>query len=110
MGGGGFSVLLVFVTWLFCGLAGFFTAEAKSAGFSGLLAGLLLGPLGIIVALGLDQRPRCPRCQGRLDGEGQACQHCGVALRWPRSGSPILGEVATQKFAQPVAAPQPPPR
>jgi hypothetical protein len=73
------------------GIAGSIAANGRNGAIQGFLAGFFLGPLGVIAALALDYRPCCPRCAGRLDGEGHVCQHCRVALEWPNSGGqPIL--------------------
>lgn len=72
------------------GIAGSAAASARNAAVQGFLAGFLLGPLGALAALGFDGRPQCPRCFGRLDGPGHVCQHCRVALEWPKNGCPPI--------------------
>jgi hypothetical protein len=55
----------------------------RSLPLAGALLGFFLGPVGVVAALGLDGRPQCPRCAGRLDGCGRICQYCAAELEWP---------------------------
>lgn len=64
--------------WVVCGIAGGVIAGQKDAAGAGLLAGLLLGPIGVLVAFAMDGRRACPQCGGRLNGEPKVCQHCGA--------------------------------
>ncbi len=80
---------LLVLGWLACPIAGLLAAADRNAAGPGLLAGLLLGPLGVIAALGFDARPCCPRCGGRLNAglsrrPPWLCQHCRAPLRWKR--------------------------
>lgn len=64
-----------------CGVLGYRIGNAKDAGGDGALLGILLGPLGLILAaLYLDNRARCHMCHGRLDGEPILCPHCQTDL------------------------------
>ena len=68
--------------WIACGFLGAVIGQCRRDLGGGLLLGLVFGPLGVIAALGLDGRPCCPRCGGRLDSMGRVCQHCRVLLGW----------------------------
>lgn len=83
-------IALTVLGMIVCGLAGLCAANAKNAAVQGFLAGFALGPLGVLAALGFDNRLQCPRCAGRLDGMGHVCQHCRVSLSWSQSGKPIV--------------------
>ncbi len=78
----GFLTCSGVLVWLACGVAGYYAARERDAGSGGAGLGLLLGPLGVIAALGLDERPKCPDCSGRLDGKGKKCQWCQRELSW----------------------------
>ena len=65
-----------------CGALGYVVGNAKAAGAAGFWLGFLLGPLGIIVAFAIDQRPKCPKCLGRVEPPAKVCQHCGETLLW----------------------------
>jgi hypothetical protein len=88
------------VVYLFAAiLSGFFAcsiAERKQAPGTGLILGLLFGPLGIIAAGFLDERPQCPRCGGRLNSSKRVqysvCQHCRFGLPEPATASPVEQE------------------
>ncbi|MGE0605502.1 MAG: hypothetical protein AB7O62_00140 [Pirellulales bacterium] len=94
----GFWVLL----WIGCAIAGYVAAHSRSAGSGGLILGVLLGPIGVLAALGLDGRPLCPHCGGRLDGRGKKCQWCAIALVWHQSAEGWRAEAAAQAEAPPT--------
>jgi hypothetical protein len=80
----GFFVFL----WIASAICGAHAAADRNAGQGGFFLGLIFGPVGVIAALGLDNRPNCPNCRGRLDGRGRMCQHCGTLLEWTPHGRP----------------------
>ena len=74
-----------------CGACGSTVASRKRAPGSGFIFGFLFGPLGVIAAGFLDNRPQCPRCAGPLylirDELPSVCQHCGVNISaWTDGG------------------------
>lgn len=73
------------IFWLLCGVYAAHIAEQKHAGNQGFWLGLLLGPLGVVAAGFLDNRPLCSECGGRLKGTPQKpfrlCPHCRAELR-----------------------------
>ncbi len=71
----------IVVLWIMSAIAGAFAGGSRNAAMGGFLLGLFFGPVGLIAALGLDDRYQCPRCRGRLDGRGEICQHCGQEIR-----------------------------
>jgi hypothetical protein len=74
--------LILFIGWFMCVIAGGFAGSGKSAAWLGAILGGILGPLGVVAALGLDQRYQCPHCTGKIDGVGEKCQYCKLPLHW----------------------------
>ena len=48
----------------------------------GIIAALGAALLGVGLAVSLF-RPKCPRCQGRVQNAAPYCPSCGVSLAWP---------------------------
>lgn len=66
--------------WIALAFLGAWIGSQKSAAISGLLLGLLFGPLGVIVACFVDGRPQCPYCFGKVEQKATTCQHCTKAI------------------------------
>jgi predicted amidophosphoribosyltransferase len=73
---------IILIVWLICGmLAGELWARKGGSAFTGFLIGVVLGPIGVIIALiGGDQRPKCPYCSERIQKGAQICPHCRTRL------------------------------
>jgi hypothetical protein len=83
------AVLIVF--WLICGgIAAMIASSKGGSGGLGFVAGALLGPLGIVVALFMGgdnaladkqvaagERKKCPRCAELVQPDAAVCKHCG---------------------------------
>jgi len=70
-------VIIVVGFWVLCGILGYLIGQSKGRGDEGAVAGLLLGPLGLLFILtAKDKRPKCPRCQGPVDPTAWGCPHC----------------------------------
>ena len=92
------------VLWLISPFFGWYVGSMKQAQDGGLVLGLLLGPIGVVAAGLLDNRPLCPRCGGRVNGTIEApfpvCQHCrfeyNASTSFPRQAASVrkheLGE------------------
>ena len=67
---------------LACGVVGALIGLAKGRWLSGLVWGLVLGPIGwIVIALSKSSLVECPECGLRNVPSAKACRHCGVNLR-----------------------------
>jgi hypothetical protein len=91
----------LFWLWLWASsiICGAVAGSGKSATFEGVLLGCFCGPLGVIAALGIDGRVKCPACGGRLDSFTKHCQHCATPLSWPH-GKPIVCVPADRRSAE----------
>jgi hypothetical protein len=87
------------VLWLVSAGLACYVGSKKQAPVAGLCLGLLFGPLGVIVALVLDNRVQCPHCGGRLNGRYPACQHCCVELKWA-ADKPLTQEMYEQRLRE----------
>ena len=93
----------LFFVWVVCGALGYWVASNKEAENVGLWVGLLLGPIGVVVACLLDGRPCCPTCGTRLNRRPSLCPQCATRFEWSDGGKlgtffPSAGKVG------PVAA------
>jgi uncharacterized membrane protein YeaQ/YmgE (transglycosylase-associated protein family) len=118
------------LAWVVIGsLVGGFIGSFKNRTSTGVVLGLLLGPLGwiIVAILPAVAAAQCPHCHGGVDGVAAVCCHCGRDIpqvfppdRWNRRGPKpepvgyskpdpawLALAVAQQKAAQP---PPPPPQ
>lgn len=68
--------------WIVCGIIGAGIGAQKNSSMQGFFAGLLLGPLGLLVAFALDNREKCPKCQHRLDEGVRMCGVCREPIAW----------------------------
>jgi DNA-directed RNA polymerase subunit RPC12/RpoP len=64
--------------WLIIGavVGGLIGATRNNVG-SGVVWGALLGPIGWIIVLCLDNRPRCWQCKEPVNPGARRCPHCG---------------------------------
>ena len=74
-----YGVLIFF--WLIVGaVVGGIIGASRNNPASGVVWGALLGPIGWVLVLFLDERPKCPECRGSLTEGARRCQHCGHEL------------------------------
>ena len=62
--------------WIACPFAGMLAGSAREAKMEGFLAGLILGPIGVIAMLGYDSRLQCPQCRTRHYVDAKICPGC----------------------------------
>ena len=89
---------MVFVVfWIICGgIAAMIASSKGGSGLLGFFAGLLLGPIGIIVAffMGNEKQAeanriasgdskKCPRCAELVKADALVCKHCGNEFAAP---------------------------
>ena len=74
----GRQAFLIIIVWVVCVLLAGFEANRKGydPGTWGCIA-FLLGPLAIIGAIMLPNRPRCPHCREPVRSDATACAKCG---------------------------------
>lgn len=77
-----FFVSVVLFWAILWGWLGSLAGRGKNAAVAGALLAILLGPLGVLVACFLDQRPTCPVCGNRLNGRPVLCGGCRTSLTW----------------------------
>jgi hypothetical protein len=63
--------------WLLCGIVAAMIGRRKGAGCVGFVVGLILGPIGIIIALVMKgNRKACPFCKELVNRDATVCPHC----------------------------------
>jgi hypothetical protein len=77
------TALVIF--WLICGIIGTVIGSFRNAGGTGFLLGFLLGPLGVLLVLMVEGRPKCPHCAEHHQPGAKICPHCRTALTVTRS-------------------------
>lgn len=93
-----FLVILVILSLAASAICGEIVGRQKNSGAYGFLFGLLLGPLGVVAAMALDNRETCPECGGRLNGTPRICEHCSSPLSW----GPDMSWGAVKRVDRPV--------
>jgi len=86
------------VLWALFAVVGYYIGKSRGKGETGCVLGLLLGPLGWIIAAVLAPAGEhaCPHCRERIHPEATICPHCGAELgRGGRSLSRGGGASAT---------------
>ncbi len=79
------------VFWLLCGVVSAMIGEKKGEGCLGFFFGLLLGPIGIVIALlSKGNRKVCPFCKELINRDATVCPKCqrdqGPGAATPPSG------------------------
>lgn len=78
------EILALLAVGFLCGLIAAMIGQRKGAAGSGFLLGLLLGPLGIVIALVMrGNRVACPHCKELVQKAASVCPHCRERLAQP---------------------------
>jgi hypothetical protein len=65
------------VIWLVCGFIAAMVGSRKGAGGTGFCLGILLGPLGILIAVFMKgSRRQCVYCKELIHPKATVCPHC----------------------------------
>jgi hypothetical protein len=76
-------VVSIVVYCTFFGFIGYFIGANREAGAAGALMGVLLGPIGILIAaISADGRKKCPQCLERVNTNAKICASCRTPLEW----------------------------
>lgn len=76
----GFFVYFIF--WaIICGTIGGLIGASRNNTGSGVLFGVLLGPIGWVLTLFIDKRSKCPACQSPVPDKAMRCGQCGFEFR-----------------------------
>lgn len=64
--------------WIVCGMAGAALLSRNNSSGLGCVLGLLLGPIGVIIALVMRETGgrRCPHCREHVHQDATVCPHC----------------------------------
>ena len=73
----------MFFGWiLFGALIGVAAAHKRGFGTaSGIIGGMLLGPLSLLMFFASGHRKRCPACDEWISKKANICPHCKTALQ-----------------------------
>jgi hypothetical protein len=96
----GFFALVIFWAIICGGIGGLIGASRNNVG-SGVFWGAVLGPIGWIIVLFLDQRAKCPACQNPIPDKALRCGQCGFDFLPPR---PSVSQVQSAPWEKPVEA------
>jgi len=77
-------VALVFVVAGVGGAVGGVIGASRNNQIIGVVLGALLGPIGWILVLFMDERAKCPECQVPLAAGALRCRRCGFELKSSR--------------------------
>ena len=75
---------------LLCAVVAAFAGKRKGEALSSFFLGLLLGPIGILIALSDwgGSKTRCPFCREFIDNQATVCAHCRRDLPPPSGLGP----------------------
>ncbi|MFA5056471.1 MAG: zinc ribbon domain-containing protein [Opitutaceae bacterium] len=82
------AVAIAVIVCVACGFIGYFVADRKNMGPVGAILGVLLGPVGVLIAaVALDARQQCPKCRERINEGATICPHCKAELKINRTAA-----------------------
>lgn len=72
----------VVLIWFICAIVGAVIGSSKGEAGMGFIAGLLLGPFGVLfAAMSSGDREPCPHCKERIKKKASVCPHCRTQLK-----------------------------
>jgi hypothetical protein len=71
------------ILWIIFSLIGYIIGKPKGKESLGAILGLLLGPIGILIIVIMENQniTKCRTCFGKVDVLAIKCMHCGADLR-----------------------------
>jgi hypothetical protein len=70
-------VEIAILIWIICGIVAAIIGNQKGEGCAGFILGVVLGPIGILLALGSKgNRKQCPFCKEMIHREALVCPRC----------------------------------
>ena len=72
-------MVIIWIIFAFA-LTGAAVGRKKTRTLQGFVAGLLLGPIGLIWIIVAKAKYRCPKCQGAIEKGITKCRHCGSEI------------------------------
>lgn len=75
------AVEILIIIWLLCGFGSMAIANQRGgSGCGGFALGVILGPLGILLAFAFFNGKKCPLCQKTVSKDATKCPHCQSEL------------------------------
>lgn len=75
-----FGAICLLIWVVIFGAFGAIVGARGNARGTGMLLGILFGPIGILVSFALDKRDRCPKCKSRVEPGAMICSKCHCHL------------------------------
>lgn len=70
-------MIVIVLTWVFCGIAAAMIGNKKGCGGQGFFLGFFFGPFGLLfILLAEGNRRQCPACKSMIYPEATICPHC----------------------------------
>lgn len=69
-------IMEILYIWIICPILGYIIGRSRGRGDLGAFIGILFGPLVIIFAFLIPQKPKCPYCFEFINEEATKCPYC----------------------------------